>query len=68
MIITTSGEYQLEALVRIISAMGADRVLFATDYPFGPPKEAVEYIEKSPIRDSDKEKIYRLNAERLMRL
>lgn len=31
-------------------------------------KEAVEYVKRFPISDSNKEKIYHLNAERLMRL
>jgi predicted TIM-barrel fold metal-dependent hydrolase len=48
--------------------MGADRILFAADYPFGTPKEAVEDIERSPVSDSDKEIIYHFNAERVLRL
>jgi len=67
-VVTTSGKYQLEALLCTISAMGADRILFAADYPFGTPKEAVEDIERSPVSDLDKEKIYHLNAERVLRL
>src|SRR5208283_3506150 len=56
--ITTSGKYQPEALVCSITAMGADRVLFAADYPWVTPKEAVEHVERTPISDPDKEKIY----------
>jgi 2,3-dihydroxybenzoate decarboxylase len=67
-IITTSGKYNPEALVCAISAMGIDRVLFADDYPFVTPKEAVQQIERTPISDLDKEKIYHLNAERWLRL
>lgn len=67
-LITTSGKYQPEALVCAISAMGADRILFAADYPWVSPKEAVEHIERTPISDSDKEKIYHLNAERWLKL
>jgi hypothetical protein len=62
--ITTSVKYQPEALVCAISAMGADRSLFAADYPRVSPKEAVELIERTPINNSDKEKIYHLNADR----
>jgi predicted TIM-barrel fold metal-dependent hydrolase len=67
-IITTSGKYQPEGSRVRRNRDGADRILFATDYPFGTPEEAVEYVEKFPISDSNKEKIYHLNAERLMRL
>jgi len=67
-LITTSGKYQPEALVCAISAMGADRILFAADYPWVSMKEAVELIEGTPISDSDKEKIYHLNAERWLKL
>jgi len=48
--------------------MGADRILFAADYPWVSMKEAVELIEGTPISDSDKEKIYHLNAERWLKL
>ncbi len=67
-VITTSGKYKPEALVCCISAMGADRILFAADYPWVTPKQAVEHVERCPISDSDKEKIYHLNAERLLKL
>jgi predicted TIM-barrel fold metal-dependent hydrolase len=48
--------------------MGIDRVLFAVDYPFVEPKDAVQQIERTPISDLDKEKIYHLNAERWLKL
>ncbi len=67
-LITTSGKYQPEALVCAISAVGADRILFAADYPWVSPKEAVALIERTPIGDSDKEKIYHLNAERWLKI
>lgn len=51
-----------------IRAMGADRILFAADYPWVSMKEAVELVERRPIRDSDKEKICPLNAERWLTL
>jgi 2,3-dihydroxybenzoate decarboxylase len=65
---TTSGKYRLEALVCATSAVGADRILLAADYPWVSLKEAVDLVEKTPISDSDKEKIYHLNAERWLKL
>ncbi len=67
-LITTSGLYHPEALVCAISAMGAERVLFAVDYPFVDPKVSVGLFERTPMNASDKEKIYHLNAERWLRL
>lgn len=68
MVVTTSGKYRPEALVCAINAMSADRVLFATDYPYVMPKESVHMVESSPISDADKEEIYHLNAERWLKL
>jgi len=67
-IITTSGKYRPEALVCCINAVGADRILFAADYPWVTPEESVEQVERTPMSDSDREKIYHLNAERWLRL
>jgi 2,3-dihydroxybenzoate decarboxylase len=66
--VATSGKYKPEALVCAISAVGADRILFAADYPWVTPKESVELIERTPMSETDREKIYHLNAERLFKL
>jgi 2,3-dihydroxybenzoate decarboxylase len=67
-LVTTSGLYKPEALVCAINAVGAERVLFAVDYPFVDPKVSVELLERTPMSDSDREKIYHLNAERWLKL
>jgi 2,3-dihydroxybenzoate decarboxylase len=67
-LVTTSGPYHPETLICAISAMGADRVLFADDYPHGNAKRSVEMFEKTPLSDADREKIYHLNAERWLKL
>ncbi|HUJ88606.1 MAG TPA: amidohydrolase family protein, partial [Syntrophorhabdales bacterium] len=66
--ITTSGKYSPGALICAVRELGADRILFAGDYPWVTPKEAVELIERVPISGADKEKIYHLNAEKLFKL
>lgn len=66
--ITTSGMFWLPPLMCAYLALGADRILFAVDYPFESNKEAVQFIDSVPISDSDKEKICHLNAERLFML
>jgi 2,3-dihydroxybenzoate decarboxylase len=67
-VVTTSGKYRPEALLCTIAALGADRVLFAVDYPWVTPEDGVACVENTPLSDSDREKIYHLNAERLLRL
>ena len=66
--VTTAGSFSDAPLQCAISALGADRVLFSVDYPYEYTNEAVEFIEKAPISDSDREKICHGNAERLLRL
>jgi 2,3-dihydroxybenzoate decarboxylase len=67
-LITTSGKYRPETMMCAVNAMGIDRILFAEDYPYVTPKEAVGFVEASPLSDSDKEKIFHTNAERWLRL
>ena len=44
------------------------RVLFADDYPYVSSKLEIEMFEKTPMSDSDRNKIYYLNAERWLNL
>lgn len=66
--VTTSGMLWPPVLQFVISALGADRILFATDYPPESALEAAQFIESVPISESDREKICHLNAEKLLRL
>jgi 5-carboxyvanillate decarboxylase len=52
----------------LISAIGGDRILFATDYPYESIKQHVDFIESAAISDSDREKICHLNAEKLFKI
>jgi len=63
--VATSGNFYEPALMCCHQAVGADHILFAVDFPTESNKEAVQMIESAPISDSDKEKIYHLNAERI---
>ncbi|MBI4334381.1 MAG: amidohydrolase [Chloroflexi bacterium] len=62
---TTSGMSYFPALQCCISALGIDHVLFASDYPYENSKLAVEFIEKLPAPDTDKEKTFHSTAESL---
>jgi len=67
-LVTTSGWFKPPTLRCAIDAMGADRVLFATDYPFVDTGLAVKMVEDTALTDQEKEKIYYLNAKRVFRL
>jgi 5-carboxyvanillate decarboxylase len=66
--VTTSGNFWETAFMCAYSALGADRIMFAVDYPFEANKPAVEFMDATPIPESDKEKIYQLNAEKIFSL
>jgi len=66
--VTTSGMCWLPALQFVSSVLGVERILFAADYPFESMKEAVQFIDKAPISDGEREKIYHLNTEKLLGL
>lgn len=67
-LVTTSGIFYEPALLCACAALGADRVLFAVDYPFEPNQEGAAFIEAAPLSETEKQKICSLNAERYLRL
>ena len=66
--VTTSGMLWPPVLQFAISALGAERVLFAADYPPESALDAARFIETVSISEGDREKICHLNAEGLLRL
>jgi 5-carboxyvanillate decarboxylase len=66
--ITTAGNFSVSAFLCAYLELGADRILFAVDYPLESNQEAVHFMEGLPISDGDKEKVCHLNAERLFKL
>jgi len=66
--ITTSAMYWQPLLQFVHSVIGADRLLFAVDYPYETNQGAVQAVEAMPIDNTDKEKIFHLNAEKLLKL
>jgi 5-carboxyvanillate decarboxylase len=67
-VITTSGVAQQSSLQLSYEELGADRILFAADYPYESIEEAVEFMDSAKIDDIDKHKIYHGNAERIFAL
>jgi 2,3-dihydroxybenzoate decarboxylase len=66
--VTTSGNFHDQALICALLTMGADRILFAVDYPYELMGAAGEWIERAPISENDRRKIAHLNARALFRL
>jgi len=66
--ITTSGNNHTASLIGVLFELGADRLLFAADYPFEELRDGVEWFDAVPISEADRLKIGRTNAERLFRL
>ena len=66
--ITTSGVASAPPLLCALTAMGADHILFATDYPFEDGEEAVRFMETAPVSEGDRAKIFHGNAQRLLKL
>jgi predicted TIM-barrel fold metal-dependent hydrolase len=66
--VSTSGHFNDQALISAILTIGADRILFAADYPYEVPEQAARWIERAPISELDRRKIAAGNARRLFRL
>jgi 2,3-dihydroxybenzoate decarboxylase len=66
--VTTSGNYHTPSLVGVLLTLGADRVLFAADYPFENMADAATWFDGAPISESDRLRIGRTNAQRLLGL
>ena len=57
-----------ELAVKILKKHDMDKILFGTDYPMWHIKKEIENIEKLPLSDDEKEKIFYQNAEKLLGL
>jgi 2,3-dihydroxybenzoate decarboxylase len=66
--ITTSGNFRTQALLDAILELGADRIMFSTDWPFENVDHAADWFDTVPISENDRRKIGRNNATRLFRL
>ena len=60
--ITTSGHFCTPSLIHAILTIGADRVLFAVDYPFEDHMQGCAWFDAAEIAETDRVKIGRTNA------
>ncbi len=66
--ITTSGNFRTQALVNTMMEVGADRILFSTDWPFENVDHAADWFDAATISEGDRLKIGRTNANALFKL
>lgn len=66
--VTTSGMNWAPSVKFAIDALGADKVMFAIDYPFVDSALSVQQMDAIDIADADKAAIYHRNAERIFRI
>jgi 2,3-dihydroxybenzoate decarboxylase len=66
--VTTSGMCSAEPLDCTISALGADRVMFAADYPFESAHEAGHFLDTVPLAAKVRDDIAFNNAARILGL
>jgi predicted TIM-barrel fold metal-dependent hydrolase len=65
---TFSGFNWTPAFLDLLLQVGADRIMFSADYPYGSMTQARTFLEQLPASTADKERIAHGNAERLLRL
>jgi predicted TIM-barrel fold metal-dependent hydrolase len=66
--VTTAGFFTLAPLLPLLLTFGADRVLFAVDYPFSPNQRGRDFLESLPVSPGDRAKIAHGNADKLLKL
>jgi predicted TIM-barrel fold metal-dependent hydrolase len=66
--VTTSGHFCTQSLIHAMLTVGADRVLFAVDYPFEDHAQGCAWFDAVEIAEADRVKIGRTNAMALFGL
>ena len=66
--VTTSGLFTLPPVMCAIEVLGADRVMFSVDYPFGSNTEGRALLDALPLDPADVAKIASGNAEQVLHL
>jgi gamma-resorcylate decarboxylase len=66
--LTTAGNFRSQTLIDAMLEIGADRIMFSTDYPFEAVGDAATWFDAAPISEDDRAKIGRRNAIRLFKL
>jgi predicted TIM-barrel fold metal-dependent hydrolase len=65
----TFGGFNFESTFQVLLAeVGAGRIMFSVDYPYGSMAEARAFLDKIPVSAAEGEKIAHGNAEKLFKL
>lgn len=67
-IISTSGIMHTPAMHNALVEIGADKLIFAVDYPFESSPEIAGWFDSFPINEDDRMKIGRLNAAKYWKI
>jgi 2,3-dihydroxybenzoate decarboxylase len=60
--ISTSGNFSTQALIQALLQLGAERIMFAVDWPFENIDHGADWFDGTPISEADRLKIGRTNA------
>jgi len=63
---TFGGFNWAQAFLDLVLQVGAERVMFSTDYPYASMAEARAFLDRLPVGPADRERISHGNAERLL--
>jgi predicted TIM-barrel fold metal-dependent hydrolase len=63
--VTTSGMYYEPAFLCTYKAMGIDRILLGTDYPYEDPKECMRFLEGLSLTQEERDRVYSSNADQI---
>ncbi|MCL2563861.1 MAG: amidohydrolase family protein [Oscillospiraceae bacterium] len=66
--VETSGQVEIPVLFKAYHELGADRIIFGSDWPYKYPKSEIVRLEVLPLSDEEKEKIFHANAAKLLKL
>ena len=66
--LTTSGNFRTQTLIDAMLEIGADRILFSTDWPFENIDHAADWFDVATISEADRIKIGRTNTQKLFKL
>jgi predicted TIM-barrel fold metal-dependent hydrolase len=58
----------MDFMERLIRNHGAKKIIFGTDSPWGEQEKEVGFIKRLSITDEEKERIFGINAVKLLKL